>query len=164
VLVAFDEDRAEAGLEEVAAASVSAVECLCVAAVELSHRDREVGARRLQQQVVVVVHQAVGVADQAVPLDDVRNELEEAAAVGVVADDRLSIVAARDHVVEASGEGDAERPADSSRLGALGEPFVSRVILVRLRSVKFHDLRILDPLACVNARPDPGSPRRFSAR
>src|SRR4051794_9325260 len=53
-------------LEEMTLRLVLPVEVLGISAVEAVHRLRECAGRRLGKQVVVVPHQAVGMADQAV--------------------------------------------------------------------------------------------------
>lgn len=59
-------------------AAVAAVEGLRVDAVQLPHGAGEVRVRRLQEQVVVVVHEAVGEDVQAVAARYLREDLEEA--------------------------------------------------------------------------------------
>jgi len=88
----LDEDRPKAGLEDVPAAAVAAVETLSVDAVHLPHREREVGERRLEQQVVMAAHQAVAVAQEAVAIDSRGEQREEAPAVGIVEIHVLAVI------------------------------------------------------------------------
>ena len=90
-------------------AVVAPVEALRVQPVELSHCERQIRERRLHREVVVVAHEAVRVQDERVALDDLRDDVDERRAVSVVADNRPACVAARDHVVERAGIGDAGR-------------------------------------------------------
>jgi hypothetical protein len=61
---------------------------------------------------MVVVHQAIGVRDQAVAFGRFGVDLEIGRAIGVVANDRSTFVAARDRVVDGARVTDAERSAD----------------------------------------------------
>jgi len=70
VSVLLHKARAEAPLEEVAVAAVATVERLGVDAIQLPHGAGEVRVRRLDEQVIVVVHQTVGEHVQAVAADD----------------------------------------------------------------------------------------------
>jgi hypothetical protein len=81
-------------LEDVANASMALVEAPCVEAVELAHGSRKVGERGLNREVIVVVHQAVGVEDERVAVDHVGESFEEGAPIFVVSDDGLACVAA----------------------------------------------------------------------
>jgi len=54
----------------VADLAVATVEALGVDAIELAHGSRKIGLPRLEQEVVVVVHQAVGVHNQVEARDD----------------------------------------------------------------------------------------------
>jgi hypothetical protein len=65
VALVADEPRVEAALEHVPATAVALVEELCVAAVQPLHACGEVRGRRLDDEVVVGVHQAVPVDDPA---------------------------------------------------------------------------------------------------
>jgi hypothetical protein len=88
------ENRAVARLEDVAAAIVPFVEALGIDPVELSHAGRQIRLRRLHDEVVVVVHQAVGVAKPAESLDDAAKRRQEAWSVVVVEVDPFARVAA----------------------------------------------------------------------
>ena len=117
VRVAFDQDGAVAGLEEVAAAAVPAVEALGVDAVEVAHAEREVPERRLQEQVVVRFHEAVGVAKPAVASDGVGERGKQRDPVLIVTDDASSFVSARDHVDDCARRTDAKRSAHATSVG-----------------------------------------------
>ena len=99
MLVALEHARVEAALEEVAGAGVAAVEPHRVDAVEALHAARELGLRRLDEQVEVVVEEVPRVQLPAEPLRDVGEELEPGLAITVVEDDRSLLNAAAGHVV-----------------------------------------------------------------
>ena len=62
VAVLVHENRLESPLQYMPDPSVAAVEALGVDAVQLAHADGQVAVRRLDHQVVMVAHQAVGMA------------------------------------------------------------------------------------------------------
>src|SRR5207244_13106821 len=100
--------RVEAALEEMAGHRVAVVEPLGILAVQLLESRREV-ARRLEHKVVVVWHQAVGVAAPPPASHDDGEELGEAGAIALVLVDRLASVATRGHVVDGAGDDDPRR-------------------------------------------------------
>jgi hypothetical protein len=62
---------------------VPAVKTLGINPVELAHADREIGLGRLDQQMVVIGHQAVGVADPVIAAHHARERAQKQLAVGV---------------------------------------------------------------------------------
>ena len=83
-----DEPRSEAALEYMAAAAVALVEQLRVAAVQPLHARGEVRGRRLDDEVVVRVHQAVPVDGPAELACHHAQQVQEVDAVDVHAEDR----------------------------------------------------------------------------
>jgi hypothetical protein len=108
VLVLFlglDHPRPEPATEHVVLAAVALVEGTGVAAVEVAHAVGEVRERRLDEQVVVVSHQAAHVQPPAVAALDASENVDEDRAVPGVPEDRGLVVPARaDVVVGAGGE------------------------------------------------------------
>jgi hypothetical protein len=68
--------------------------------------------------VVVVPHQAVAVAEPAVPIDYPPEQFEEVLPIDVVPVDRLARIAADDDVVGGTRVADAVRTRDQARLDA----------------------------------------------
>lgn len=92
-----------APLEEVAAAAVERVERLRVVTVAALHPPPEVRLRRLDEQVDVVVHEAVR-EQQPSTLVDLAHQQPEVQPAIVVADEQwLAVVPARIHVVHCTG-------------------------------------------------------------
>jgi hypothetical protein len=105
MLVRLDQPRGKTLAEDVVAASVECVEGASVLAVEIAHSGGEVRVRRLDEEVVVVAHQAAGVEAPAVPADHAPKLVQENAAVVVVQKTQVLVVAAgRDVVPRAGGE------------------------------------------------------------
>lgn len=65
IVVAFHQDGLVAPLKEVSHAPVMAVETLGIHAVHVPHALRQVAIGCLDQQVIVIVHQAIGMAPPA---------------------------------------------------------------------------------------------------
>jgi hypothetical protein len=103
LLLGFDQPRPEAATEDVVAATVPLVEGACVGAVQVSHAVREVGGGSLEDEVVVVPHQALHVQAPAIPALDAPEDVEENASVLPVENDRRAVVALRPDVVMSSG-------------------------------------------------------------
>ncbi len=68
--LALDENRPVATLEDVSHSATGTVEGLCIGAVQLAHAESEVWVRCLEQQVVVVSEQTIGMATPAVACYD----------------------------------------------------------------------------------------------
>lgn len=104
VRVVLDQDGVEASLEEVPAGRMDVVESLRVSAVEALHANREISIPRLDEKVVVVWHQTVGMAAPAEPGGHVADHRQEPAVVAIVNEDGLLPVAPGSHVVQAAGD------------------------------------------------------------
>ena len=85
-----------------AAAVVANVESLCVSAVEELDARTEIGLGSLDQQMDVVVHQAIREAAPTLPDDNLGQDLQIEMSVGHVAKHDSTVVAARVGVVNAS--------------------------------------------------------------
>jgi hypothetical protein len=90
--------------EEVAVAAVPLVVALGVPAVHAVHEPRQVCCRSLEQQVVVVPHQAVRTAANAELSTEAVQQPEEPLPVGVVHEERLVRHGTRRHVEDPVGE------------------------------------------------------------
>lgn len=93
-----------------AAAPVPAVEADGVGGLKPADGAAEVGPGGLDQQVVVIGHEAVGVNAQAEFIAGFLECGKEGEAIVVVAKDGAPLVAARGDVVESPGKFDAKRP------------------------------------------------------
>jgi hypothetical protein len=84
-------------------APVAIVERARVLAVQVAHAVREVGERRLHDEVVVVAEQAAGVHPPAVAALDAGQNLDEERTVAVVEEDRRLVVPLGANVVVGAG-------------------------------------------------------------
>lgn len=98
VRVVSDGGRAVAAAEEVSGPAVPSIELLGVRAVKLSHAVPEIGLTRLDEQMDVVVHQAVGETPPPLVLRDALEESEVSEPVEVVREDPFLVVAASEDV------------------------------------------------------------------
>jgi len=105
LLLGLDQLRPEAAAEDVVAAAVPLVEGTRVGAVEVAHPVGEVRDGGLDDQVVVVAHQAAHVNTPAVAALDAPEDVDEDDAVAVFQNDgRLVVAACRYVVVRAGGQ------------------------------------------------------------
>jgi hypothetical protein len=118
LLLALDQLRPVAAAEDVVHAPPALVEGSGVAAVQVAHALVEVRLRRLDEEVVVVPHQAAHVHLPPVAALDPAEDVEEDDAVVVVDDDRRMVVPAGHDVVRAAGEDDAMRPSHVATVAA----------------------------------------------
>src|SRR5438094_1656835 len=118
LVVALDQLRPVAAAENVVDASVPLVEGSSVAAVQVAHALVEVGLRRLDEEVVVVAHQAADLHLPAVAALDAAEDVEEDDAVVVVYNDRRVVVPAGHDVVRGAGKDDAVGPSHAATVAA----------------------------------------------
>lgn len=88
---------------------MAAIARLGVDAVELTHPFGQVGIRRLDDEVIMVGHFAIGVAAPVETAAYLAQHPEPIRAVLIVAIDTLAPITARGDVIEPTGEFDAER-------------------------------------------------------
>jgi hypothetical protein len=120
VLLGVDHPRGVPIPEEVSPAAVAGVEPLRVHAVQALHPERQLRDGRLDDEVVVVRHQAERVEPPAEPLGALGEQAEEGDPVEVVAEDRGLVDAVGRDVEDPVGElhtQDARHPCDGSRVG-----------------------------------------------
>jgi hypothetical protein len=90
VALFLDKDRLESPLEDVPRTLVSPVERLCVNTVQVSHATREIRPWRLDQEVIMIRHQAVCVTDPAEAFYHITEYIQGAKTIFVVEEDLLS--------------------------------------------------------------------------
>jgi len=101
--VLLNEDRFVPALEQMACPLMTFIKKLCIDPIQLSHTQGEVAIRRFDQEVIVVVHHAVGVANPIVSLINVLECVQEVDAVLVVFENGLLFIAARGDVIDSTG-------------------------------------------------------------
>lgn len=101
--VLLDDDGLISALEEVSRSSMPVIEKLGIDAVHLAHAESEVTVRRLDEKMVVVVHEAVGMAKPAVPLIDMLKRPKKVLTVLIVLEHGFLFVATRGHMINSTG-------------------------------------------------------------
>jgi hypothetical protein len=84
-------------------APTAPIEGLCIAPIQLPHPAQKVRGRGFDQQMMVVVHQAVRMAASAKPIDHARQERQEGRAVPGIRDDVLPRIAPAGHMIDGTG-------------------------------------------------------------
>jgi hypothetical protein len=102
VLLVLDDGCAEATAEQVSRSAMALVEPLRILGVQVTEGAGDVARRRLDDQVVVVRHQAPRVHVHAKANSSAGHERDERRAVIVVLEDLAAIVPSRGHVVVAA--------------------------------------------------------------
>jgi len=121
--VAFDEYVVKASLEEMPFVAVPPVEPPRVHAVQPVHSAGDIRLRRLNEEVIVIRHQAIRMASPIEDLDDLLEQLEETEPVTVIDEDLLLAVPAGRHVVGSAGS------LESGRAGHLPTVAAARLAL-----------------------------------
>jgi len=92
-----------AALEKMTRPTVESIEQLRVHAVQLPHAESQIAVRRLDEEMIMVVHEAVGMTDPIVAFVHVLKGVQEPDAVLVAFEDRLPLITARSDVVNSTG-------------------------------------------------------------
>ena len=101
--VFLNENRFISALEQMACSLMTLIKKLCIDPVQLPHAQGEIAVRRLDQEVIVVVHHAVGMTEPVIPFIDVLERVQEVGAVLVVFENGLLFIAARGDVIDGTG-------------------------------------------------------------
>ena len=94
----------EPSLEEMPYPFMSSVVRLRVAAIELTHAEGEVRLRRFNEKMIVIIHQAIGVAEPAKAVDDMGEEEDKLRPIAVVHHDILAGIPPTGDMIDSSGE------------------------------------------------------------
>ncbi len=114
----FHQNRRESALQEMPYPLMPAIDGLGIGAVELPHASRERRPWGFEQQMIVVVHRAIGMAVPAETIDDVGQLLEEQRAVPIINHNILPGIATTRDMVDRAGIFQTQR---TSHGGALPE-------------------------------------------
>ena len=101
--VFLDQDSLVPALEQMTGPAVPFVEELGIHSVQLPHTEGEVAVRSFDKEMIMVGHEAVGVADPVISLVDVLEGVQEVDAVLVVFENGLLFIAARGDVIDSTG-------------------------------------------------------------
>lgn len=105
--VPIDQDAFETSLEEMSDAAMTAIRELRVHAVQVTHSLRQVAVRRLDREMIVVGHEAVGMTNPVAARHGLGQYIQKRLAVGVVLVDRLAPITPGGDVAQGAGKLDA---------------------------------------------------------
>jgi hypothetical protein len=109
VPILFDEKGFVAALKEMPYAAMAPVEALGVVRLDIEHHSRKADRTALQDQVHVIVHQAIGVDEETEARPANGKPFEESLPIDVVAKDRTPLVAASDDMIDGTLKVQPER-------------------------------------------------------
>ena len=105
----MDQNGLVSALEQMTGSAVSLIEELCIDAIQLPHAEGKVAVRGLDKKMIMVGHEAVGVAEPIIAFVNMLEGVQEVQAVSVILEDWLLLIAAGRHVIDCAGVFDAER-------------------------------------------------------
>ena len=103
IVVSIDKDSLESPLEEMAVSLAFPVKVSDVADIEPLNGFAEVGFLGLQQEMIVVVHQAIGMNDNGKPFNSKSHIFEEFFFVALVLEYLLAPIATVDNMIVGAG-------------------------------------------------------------
>jgi len=101
--VFLDQDSLVPALEQMTGPAVPFVEELGIHSVQLPHTEGEVAVRSFDKEMIMVGHEAVGVADPVVALIDVLEGVQEVLAVLFILENGFFLVSPGGHVIDCTG-------------------------------------------------------------
>jgi hypothetical protein len=107
--VLLHEDGVVPALEEMADQVMPAIEGLGIDAVEVPHAASQIGLWCFQEQMVVVVHQAIGIESPSETRDGLSKDRHPAGPVGCIGHDGLPCIPATGDMIEGAGKFEPQR-------------------------------------------------------
>ncbi len=101
--VFLNKDRFISSLEKVTGAAMQFVKELSIDAVQLPHSDRKITVGSFNEQMIVIVQEAVGMADPVVALDDVLEGVQKIDSVLIALEDGLLFIPPGGDVIDSAG-------------------------------------------------------------
>src|SRR5262249_17353123 len=90
-------------------AVMTSVVVLRIETVGLPHPVRQIALRRFNQEVVMVIHEAIRVAEPMIPLDDVGEEGKKALSVCIIRVNGRARVAAAGYMIQSARKFETQR-------------------------------------------------------
>jgi hypothetical protein len=103
------ENRLKAPLKEMPDSLVPPIVRLGKETIELAHATGQISLRRLDQQMVVIVHHTVGMAQPPEAIDHVAKYCQKSLPVNLIVNDRLSGIPAARDVIDRPGKFETQR-------------------------------------------------------
>jgi hypothetical protein len=89
-------------LKEVPYPAMPLIESLRIDTVQLPHAYRKISVGCINEQMVMIVHQTVGVAEPIIPKGNIRKGIQEHLSVLIVSENWLSLVSSARDVVDST--------------------------------------------------------------
>ena len=90
----LDKNGLESSLKHVAAPTILTIDPLSIDSVKLAHTTRQIRVRCLNEQVIMIGHQAMGMTEPPVAFDNFTKNLKESLAITICEEDRTERIAA----------------------------------------------------------------------
>lgn len=104
ILLFLQQYRLVSAFKNMPSFSVTSIVSLSIYAVELFHTERQIGIRRLDHEMVMILRQAVGMTEPVIAFDDRSKDREKNISVLIVSEYPATSVAARSYVINCVGE------------------------------------------------------------
>ena len=114
--VFLDQDSLVPALEQMTGPAVPFVEELGIHSVQLSHAEGKITVGGLDKEVIMVGHEAVGVADPVVAFIDVLEGVQELEPILVGLENGLPLIAPGGDMIDGTGVFDSEGPGHERRI------------------------------------------------
>jgi hypothetical protein len=115
VVFLFHKEALKSALQHVPHTVVTAIEPLCVGAVESFQASTEIGLWRFDHEMIVIAHQAISVASPMLLRDFPTEQADELPPICVIYEDGLLCVAAGGDVVEGASEFETQWASHETR-------------------------------------------------
>jgi hypothetical protein len=102
--ILLHQDSLKSSLKEVTNPTMPLIESLRVDTVQLAHAYRKIPIRCINEQMVMILHQAVGVAEPIVPKANIRKGIQEDLSILIVSKNCLSFVSSARDVIDSTRE------------------------------------------------------------
>ena len=99
----LDQDAFVPALQEVSRSVMPFIEHLGIDAVQLPHAQGKITVRSFKKQVIVIIHEAIGVTDPVVAFIDAGQDGEKGFPVMIVFKNRLLFITAGSRVIYSAG-------------------------------------------------------------
>jgi hypothetical protein len=100
--VFLNENPFESSLKQVTDPTLALVVRLRVYPIELPHSFGQVSIRRFNDEMIVIVHYAISMADPVNPFVDSSEHVQEKLTMAVILEDRFTLVPARGDMIEST--------------------------------------------------------------
>lgn len=109
VTVLLDQNGTVPPLEQMTVPAMPFIEQLGIYSIQLAHSERQVAVRSFDKKMIVIGHQAIGMAYPIVALIDMLESVQKVLTISVVLKNRLLLISSRRYMIYCTGVLNAER-------------------------------------------------------